>query len=71
MMCTVAPELFELAEGPVAVATCGPAVGQTVIDRRPGVGASASGPAWASRPPVRYSVEVDSPGLLELFRSVF
>jgi hypothetical protein len=72
MVGAVAPELFELAEGPVAVATCGPARGLTVIDRRPG-GATASSrpPDWASRPAVRYSVGVDAAAVLELFRSVF
>ncbi|MEZ5234980.1 MAG: nucleoside hydrolase [Acidimicrobiales bacterium] len=68
MMWTVAPELFSMAEGPVTVATSGPAYGQTLVDRRP---PTRWQEAWSARTPVRYSTGVDADGLLELFRRTF
>lgn len=65
MMWAVAPELFDMAEGPVTVATSGPAYGQTLVDRR---APAAWAEPWSARTPVRYSTGVDVDGLLELFR---
>lgn len=68
LMAVVAPELFTFGSGPATVITSGAAAGQTLIDRR---GGGPVDDSWAARAPVRYSVDVDAPALLELFRSRF
>jgi purine nucleosidase len=62
--CALAPELFSLRTGPVAVATDGPAEGQTI--QRP-ADAPFSPLDWDHLPPQRVAVDVDASAVRALF----
>jgi inosine-uridine nucleoside N-ribohydrolase len=60
------PTLFTTRSGPVRVVTEGLAIGQTILDQRQ----RWSDPhAWSNQPSTQVCLEVDSAGLLDLYRT--